>query len=270
MAMIRLTPDARQSLTLCSAKRAGLLDVAHLGGRAATTPLLVHQTELDAGLLQHLGGGAGVRRPVERGLAVDEHDGLAADRDVQTLGPGADVRLALRLAFVGGAQDGLVREFLGQPVPQLPAVAVQTLVHHECPRSAHHFDRLGAGLVEVADEKSIGAADLAPAALHAVHIVVGDVLDVQQAFVHRDDVGHERGGRVVLIAGDLGDGAHLAAELVAGGEAVVAVLPPAIDEVRLGLLVVCGPVPIAFGHIRLPFVRAAPSGAPALIDQKRG
>ena len=97
---------------------AGLLDVAHLGGRAATTPLLVHQPELDAGLLQHLGGGAGVRRPVERGLAVDEHDGLAADRDVQTLGPGADVRLALRLAFVGGAQDGLVREFLGQPVPQ--------------------------------------------------------------------------------------------------------------------------------------------------------
>ena len=219
----------------------GLLDVAHLGRRATAAPLLVHQAELEARLLQHLGGGPRVRRPVERGLAVDEHDRLAADRDLQTFRPVADVLLAVGLAVLG-AEHGLVLELVGQPVPELPTVPVQPLVDHQRPRGPYDLHRLGPGLIEVTDEQGVRAPDLTRSALGAVDVVVGDVGDVEQTLVHRDDVGVEGGRRVVLVPRHLHDRADLAAELVAGGEAVVAVLPPPLDELALELPVLtrCG------------------------------
>ena len=69
------------------------VDVAHLGGRAAAAPLLAHQPELDAGLLQQLRERARVGGAVEGRLAVDEQDRLAADRDVEAVGPVGDVLL---------------------------------------------------------------------------------------------------------------------------------------------------------------------------------
>ena len=72
---------------------AGEVDVAHLGGRAAAAPLLAHEAELVARRLQQLGEGARVGGAVERRLAVDEQDRLAADRDVEPLGPVGDVLL---------------------------------------------------------------------------------------------------------------------------------------------------------------------------------
>ena len=146
-----------------------------------------------------------------------------------------DVGLALRLTLVGGAEHRLVGEVTGQPVPELPAVAVETLVDHQGSRRAHHFHGLGAGLVEVADEQRVGATDFASAALHAVDVVVGDVLDVEQAAVHRDDVGHERRRRVVFVSGHLHYRAHFTAELVARGIAVVPIFPPAFDELLLAI-----------------------------------
>ena len=72
---------------------AGEVDVAHLGGRAAAAPLLAHQAELDARRLQQLRERARVGGAVEGRLAVDEQDRLAADRDVEALGPVGDVLL---------------------------------------------------------------------------------------------------------------------------------------------------------------------------------
>ena len=77
-------------------ERTRLLDVPHLGSGTTATPLLVHQAELDAGLLQHLGGRACVGRAVERRLAVGEQDRLAADGNVEAGGPVPYVVLALR------------------------------------------------------------------------------------------------------------------------------------------------------------------------------
>ena len=193
----------------------GLLDVPHLGSRATAAPLLVHQAELEARLLQHLGGGTGVRRTVERGLAVDEHDRLAADRDLETFCPVTDVILAVGLA-VPGAEHGLVLEFVRQPVPELPTVPVQPFVDHQCPRGPYHLHRLGPRLIEVTDEQGVRAPDLTRSALGAVDVVIGDVLDVEQTLVHRNDVGVERGRRMVLVPRHLGYRADLAAELVAG------------------------------------------------------
>ena len=208
---------------------ARLLDVAHLRRGAATAPLLVHQAELDPGLLQHLRRRARDRGPVEGRLAVDEHHGLAADRQVEPLGPVAHVLLAVRLPVLD-AEHGLVLELVGQPVPQLPALAVEPLVDQQRPCRADHLHGLRARPVEVAHEQRVGAAQLARAALRAVDVVVGDVLDREDALLHRDDVRVERRGRVVLVARDLGDRTRLAAELVARGEAVVGVLAPALDE----------------------------------------
>src|SRR4029077_15476724 len=111
----------------------------------------------------------------------------------------------------------LIGEVTGQPIPEFPAVAVESLVDHQGTGGAHHLHRLGARLIEVANEKRIGATNFASTALHAVDIVVGYVFDVEQAAVHRDDVGHERGRRVIFVSGHLHDRAHFAAELVAGG-----------------------------------------------------
>ena len=234
MAMTRLHAGGAPVRQIVLGEGPGLLDVPHLGRRAAAAPLLVHQTELDARLLQHLSGGPGVRRAVERGLAVDEHDRLAADGDVQPVGPVPDVLLAAGLA-VPGAKHGLVLELVGQPVPQLPAVPVQSLVDHQRPRGPDDLHRLGTGLVEVTDEQGVRAPDLTRPALGAVDVVVGHVGDVEQPLVHRDDVGVEGGGRVVLVPRDLHDRADLAAELVSGGEAVVAVLPPRSRRTRAGV-----------------------------------
>ena len=64
-----------------------LVDVAHLRGRPAAAPLLLHEAELDARLLEDLRHRARDGRAVERRLAVAEEDGLAADRQVEALRP---------------------------------------------------------------------------------------------------------------------------------------------------------------------------------------
>src|SRR3712207_8705284 len=61
--------------------------------RSAAAPLVLHEAELVAGHLQHLRHGPRDRRPVEGGLAVDEQDRLAADRDVEPLGDRKSTRL---------------------------------------------------------------------------------------------------------------------------------------------------------------------------------
>ena len=95
----------------------GEVAVAHLGRRAAAAPLLAHQAELVAGALEELRERARVGGPVERGLAVDEQDRLAADRDVQPVGPVRDVLLA----DADVAQDRLVVVLREALVPQFPA-----------------------------------------------------------------------------------------------------------------------------------------------------
>jgi hypothetical protein len=205
---------------------AGELDVAHLGGGPAAAPPLAHEAELDARLLEQLGESARVRRPVERGLAVDEEDRLAADRDVEALRPVGHVLLADRHV----AQHGLVVAIGEALVPDLPALALVARFDHQ---RAHRLDdvhRARAVPVEVAGEERVRAAQLARAALRAVHVVVGDVLHADQALLHRDDVRVERGRGVVLVARDLHDGADLATELVPGREAPVSVGAPLLHE----------------------------------------
>ena len=262
-AMIRFAPTARQSATLCSACLRREVGVAHLGGRAAAAPLLAHEPELDAGALQQLRERARVRGPVEGRLAVDEQDRLAADRDVEALGPVGHVLLADRHV----AEHRLVVA-LGQAlVPQLPALALVAGLDHQRAHRLDDVDRARAVAVEVAGEQRVRAAQLAGPALRAVHVVVGHVLDVDEALLHRDDVRVERGRRVVLVARDLHDRADLAAELVPGGEAPVRVRPPLLDElvlqppIAVGLVAVVPPVAVHRGllHRREPNRRRPPS-----------
>lgn len=186
-----------------------LLGVAHLGGGAATAPLLTHQAEPVPGGLQDLGDRAGDRRAVEGCLAVDEQDRLAADADVQALGPVAHVVLADH----GVAEDRLVGLLIGADVPGLPVGLVDALVHRQRPDRLDHVDRTGPETVEVAGEERIGAAELARAALGAVDVVGRDVLDLHLTLLEGDDVGVEGGQGPRLVPGDLHDRAHLAAEL---------------------------------------------------------
>jgi hypothetical protein len=120
---------------------------------------------------------------------------------------------------------------LGEPlVPQPPALALVARVDHQGAHRLHDIHRARAVAVEVAREEGVRAAQLAGAALRAVHVVVGDVLHADQPLLHRDDVRVERGGAVVLVASDLHHRADLAAELVAGREAPVGVRAPLLDE----------------------------------------
>ena len=203
-----------------------LVDVPHLGGGSAAAPLLAHQPELVARLLQDLRDRAGDRRAVERRLAVDEQHGLAADRDVESLGPVAHVLLADR----GLAQHRLVGPLVGARVPGLPLRLVHAALHGERPHRLDDVDRAGAEPVEVTGEQRVRAAQLARAALGAVDVVGGDLLDGQLALVHRDDVGVERRRGPRLVAGHLHHRADLAAELVARGEAVVRRVAPLLGE----------------------------------------
>ena len=207
----------------------GQVDVAHLGCRAPAAPLLAHQTELHPCLLEQLGEGPRVRGAVEGRLAVDEQDGVAAHRDVESVGPVADVLLAHRHV----AQHRLVARGGQALVPELPALTLVAGGHHQRAHRLDHVDGAGAVAVEVAGEQRVGTAQLAGPALGAVHEVVGHVLDRHEPLLHGDDAGVERGGRVVLVAGDLHHRAHLATELVARGEASVGVVAPLFDELAL-------------------------------------
>ena len=209
------------------------VDVAHLRRRSAAAPLLAHQPELDAGLLQEQRECAAVGGPVEGRLAVDEQDRLAARGQVEPLGPVTHVLLAHRHV----AEHRLVRP-LGEPlVPELPALALVAGRDHQRAHRLHDVDGARAVAVEVAGEERVRAAQLAGAALRAVDEVIGHVLDVDEPLLHRHDRGVERGGRVVLVAGDLHDRTHLATELVTGREAAVRVVAPLLDELTLKLAV---------------------------------
>ncbi|BDZ56517.1 hypothetical protein GCM10025872_01740 [Barrientosiimonas endolithica] len=204
----------------------GLVDVAHLGGRAAAAPLLAHQPELDPGLLQDLRDRPRDRRAVERRLAVDEQDRVAADRDVEAVGPVAHLVLADPL----GPEHRLVGALVGAGVPAAPLGLVHPLVDGERAHGLDHVDRAGAEAIEVAGEKRVGTTQLARAALRAVDVVGRDVGDLELALLHRHDVGVEGGRGPRLVARHLHDRADLAAELVARGEAVVRRVVPLLDE----------------------------------------
>ncbi len=211
-------------VVLCEALR--LVDVPHLRGRASAAPLLAHQPELVARKLQDLGDGAGDGGAVERRLAVDEQHRLAADREVEPVGPVAHVLLTDR----GLAQHRLVGALVGALVPRPPRRLVHATLDGERAHRLDHVDGAGPEAVEVAGEERVGAAQLAGAALGAVDVVGGDLLDRHLALVHRDDVGVEGGGRPRLVAGHLHHRADLAAELVARGEAVVRRVAPLLGE----------------------------------------
>ena len=203
-----------------------LVDVPHLRGGASAAPLLAHQPELIASQLQDLCDGARDRGAVERRLAVDEQHRLAADRQVEPVGPVAHVLLADR----GLAQHRLVGALIGALVPRLPRRLVHSALDGERAHRLDHVDCAGPEAVEVAGEQRVRAAKLAGAALGAVDIVGGDLLDRHLALVHRHDVGVEGCGRPRLVAGHLRHRADLAAELVARGEAVVSRVAPLLGE----------------------------------------
>ena len=209
------------------------VDVAHLGSRPAAAPLLAHEAELDARLLQQLRERTAVGGPVEGRLAVDEQDRLAARGQAEPLGPVAHVLLADRHF----AEHRLVGPLCEPLVPELPALALVAGRDHQGAHRLHDVDGSGAVAVEVAGEERVRAAQLAGAALRAVDEVVRHVLDGDEPLLHRDDRGVERGGRVVLVAGDLHDRTHLATELVPGREAAVRVVAPLFDELALELAV---------------------------------
>ena len=124
---------------------------------------------------------------------------------------------------------------------------------HQRAHRLDDVDRARAEAVEVAGHQRVRAAQLAGAALRAVDVVVGHVLDVEEPLLHRDDVRVERGRRVVLVARDLHDRADLAAELVPGGEAAVRRVAPLLDELAyrspspFGLVAVVPPVAVHRG-----------------------
>src|SRR5918998_657014 len=167
---------------------AGEVDVAHLRRGPAAAPLLAHQPELHAGGLQQLREGARVGGAMEGRLAVHEQERLAADRDVEAVGPVGDVLLGDRDV----AQHGLVVR-LGQPlVPELPGFALVARRDHQRAHRLHDVDRARAVAVEVAEHQRVRAAQLACAALGAVDEVVRDVGDVDEALLQRDDARVER------------------------------------------------------------------------------
>ena len=203
-----------------------LVDVPHLGRGTTAAPLLAHQPELVARLLQDLRHRARDRGAVERRLAVDEQHRLAADREVEALGPVAHVLLADR----GLAEHRLVGALVGARVPGLPRRLVHAALDREGAHRLDDVDGAGPEAVEVTGEQGVRAAQLAGAALGAVDVVGGDLLDRHLALVHRHDVGVERGRRPRLVAGHLHHRADLAAELVTRREAVVRRVAPLLGE----------------------------------------
>src|SRR5581483_11377819 len=159
--------------------------------------------------------------------AVAEEDRLAADRQVEPVGPIAYARLRRLLVE---PEDGLALRTVGRLVPALPARLLDAALDRERAHRLDEVDRPRAEAIEVAGEERVRAAELAGAAHRAVDVVARDVLDPEVALLHRDDVRVKRGRRVGLVAGHLRDRADLAAELVAGAEAVVRGVPPLRDE----------------------------------------
>ena len=129
---------------------------------------------------------------------------------------------------------------VGARVPGLPLRLVHAALHGERPHRLDDVDRARPEPVEVTGEERVRAAQLARAALGAVDVVGGDLLDGQLALVHRDDVGVERRRGPGLVAGHLHHRADLAAELVARREAVVRRVAPLLGEL-LGRSRVIGP-----------------------------
>ena len=166
---------------------------------------------------------------MEGGLAVAEEDGLPADRQPETLGPVGDVLLGDGRSVEHGLVAPLVREL----VPPLPAGLLDARIDREPSHGLDDVDRALAEPVEVTREERVRAAQLAGAALGAVHVVLGHVLDAEMAAVHRHDVCVEGGRGVPLVAGYLHHRAHLAAELVPRAEAVVRGAAPFLEQRRL-------------------------------------
>src|SRR4029079_8784775 len=131
---------------------------------------------------------------------------------------------------VGLAQHRLMPALVGQQVPAPVAGLVDPLLDGKSADRLDEVHRAGAEAVEVAGEQRVRAAQLAGAALGAVDVVGGDVLHRPLALLHRDDVGVERGRRPRLVALDLHDRAHLAAELVTAAVAVVRSVAPLLHE----------------------------------------
>ena len=206
---------------------AGEVDVAHLRRRPAAAPLLAHQPELDAALLQQLGERARVglcgRRPPRsrRTGSSRRRRGCPARRPSRRRAPAAR-RVSPSTGSLWSSREPLV--------PDPPGLALVAGLDHQRAHRLHDVDGARAVAVEVAGHQRVRAAQLARAALRAVHEVVGDVLDADEALLHRHDAGVERRGRVILVARDLHDGADLAAELVPGREAAVGVVTPSFDE----------------------------------------
>ena len=227
-----LGPRRAPIVEVVACESLGLVDVAHLGGGAAAAPLVLHQAELVAGHLQHLGHRAGNRRAVEGGLTVDEEDRVSADGDVQAGRPVAHLVLADRCL----PEDGLVCAQVGALVPRPPLRLVDTALDRKGAHRLDHIDGPRAEAIEITSEQRVGAAQLAGAALGAVDVVGSDVGNLELAALHRHDVGVKGGGRPRLVALDLRHRADLAAELVPRGEAVVRGVAPLLDE-RGGLRV---------------------------------
>ena len=222
-----LRADGAPVLDVVAREPLGLVEVAHLGGRAAAAPLLAHEAELDPGRLQHLGDRARLGGAVERRLAVAEEDRLAAGRQVEVGRPVADVLLGDRRLAV---DDRLVLALVGQRVPALPARLLDARLDALRPDRLDEIDRARAKAVEVPREQRVRTAQLARPALRAVDVVASDLLELQQALVHRDDVRVERGRRMALVPRDLRDRADLTAELVARAVAVVGGVAPLVEE----------------------------------------
>ena len=152
---------------------------------------------------------------VERRFTVDKHDGFAADRNIESLGPVSERRPAPAAAFHRCCRaPALVGQVLGEPVASFQPAMIQPLVDHQRPGRTHHLHGPRYGPDKSRRTNSVlGQRISHPPPAHS-DVVVGNIFDVELALIHRDDVGHERRRRVVLVSGHLGDPAPFAAELV--------------------------------------------------------
>jgi hypothetical protein len=212
------------------------VDVAHLQGRPAAAPLVVHQPELDPGLAQEEADRLRDLGLAVSGHAVTEQDRVAAQGQVQVVGPARHLRrVAPHLVAVG---DGVV-------VPLPPRAALDPGLDPRSPDRLDQLHQLGPVAVEVAGEQGVGAAQLAGAALGAVGILLVGVLELDQAAGHRGDGGVEAVAGVLLVAGHLVDRARLATELVARGHAAPGPVLVALGELAHRRL---GRVPVSDGE----------------------
>ena len=207
----------------------GDVHIAGLPHRTTAAPLLIHQTELDATRAQEQSHRSWHRGAVEGGLAVREQDSLPTGRNVQAGRPRP--HLAPR-GLAGPSEHRLVTPTVGELGPSLPVLLMNAALHGERADRLDHVDGPLTEAIEVTGHQRVGAAKLAGPAHGAVDVVLGHVLDREMAFLHRDDVGVERGRAVALVPGDLHDRTDLAAELMPRAEAVVGDVAPLFKELR--------------------------------------